>query len=265
MGRGIAYNVGRIACEYASGFRANCAFLGETMVRGFVMLFKPRQFRFRDCALAFERAGFDGLPITTLVGLLLGLILAFESAASLQMFGVEVYVADLIAIGLFRELGPLVTAIILAGRTGSAFAAEIGTMKVDEELDALTTMGLPPVRFLVLPRMVAAALVMPVLTVFSEIAGLLGGCFVLQIMDVPASVFWSHVISSSSLFMIVFGLAKAVLFGLLVGFIGCAAGMRTKNTADGVGVAATNAVVGGIVAIAVSDGVLAVVCYIFGV
>ena len=98
MGRGIAYNVGRIACEYASGFRANCAFLGETVVRGLVMLFKQRQFRFRDCALAFERAGFDGLPITTLVGLLLGLILAFESAASLQMFGVEVYVADLIAI-----------------------------------------------------------------------------------------------------------------------------------------------------------------------
>ena len=265
MGRGIAYNVGRIACEYASGLRANCAFMGETAVRGLVMLFKPRQFRFRDCALAFERAGFDGLPITTLVGLLLGLILAFESAASLQMFGVEVYVADLIAIGLFRELGPLVTAIILAGRTGSAFAAEIGTMKVDEELDALTTMGLPPVRFLVLPRMVAAALVMPVLTIFSEITGLLGGCFVLQIMDIPASVFWSHVISSSSLFMIVFGLAKAVLFGLLVGFIGCAAGMRTKNTADGVGVAATNAVVGGIVAIAVSDGLLAVVCYIFGI
>jgi phospholipid/cholesterol/gamma-HCH transport system permease protein len=239
--------------------------MGETAVRGLVMLFKPRQFRFRDCALAFERAGFDGLPITTLVGLLLGLILAFESAASLQMFGVEVYVADLIAIGLFRELGPLVTAIILAGRTGSAFAAEIGTMKVDEELDALTTMGLPPVRFLVLPRMVAAALVMPVLTIFSEIAGLLGGCLVLQIMDIPASVFWSHVISSSSLFMIVFGLAKSVLFGLLVGFIGCAAGMRTKNTADGVGVAATNAVVGGIVAIAVSDGLLAVVCYIFGI
>lgn len=262
---GMAHNVGRIAYEYVSGLRVNCAFLGETVVRGFVMFVKPRQFRFRDCALAFERAGFDGLPITTLVGLLLGLILAFESAASLQMFGVEVYVADLIAIGLFRELGPLVTAIILAGRTGSAFAAEIGTMKVDEELDALTTMGLPPVRFLVLPRVVAAAFVMPVLTIFSEIAGLLGGCAVLQMMDIPATVFWKHVISSSSAFMILFGLAKSVLFGLLVGFIGCASGMRTKNTADGVGVAATNAVVGGIVAIAVTDGLLAVICYLFGV
>lgn len=235
------------------------------MVRGLAMLAKPRQFRFRDCALAFERAGFDGLPITVLVGLLLGLILAFESAASLKMFGVEVYVADLIAIGLFRELGPLVTAIILAGRTGSAFAAEIGTMKVDEELDALTTMGLPPVRFLVMPRIVAAALVMPVLTVFAELAGLLGGCVVLRFMDIPTAVFWRHVVSSSSVFMISFGLAKSVLFGLLVGFIGCASGMRTGNTADGVGVAATNAVVGGIVAIAVADGLLAVACYVFGV
>lgn len=265
MRRGLAYNVGRLACEHAQAVRANCAFLGETVVRGLMMLAKPRQFRFGDCALAFERAGFDGLPISTLIGLLLGLILAFESAASLKMFGAEVYVADLIAIGLFRELGPLITAIILAGRSGSAFAAEIGTMKVDEELDALTTMGLPPVRFLVLPRIVAAALVMPVLTVFAELAGLIGGCIVLQLMGVPASVFWKHVISSSSAFMIAFGLAKGALFGLLIGFVGCAAGMRTRNTADGVGVAATNAVVGGIVTIAVADGLLAVVCYVFGI
>ena len=265
MKRGIAYTVGKATCEFFAGWRANCAFLGETVMRGLVMLVKPHQFRFRDCALAFQRAGYEGLPITTLIGLLLGLILAFQSAASLQMFGVEVYVADLIAISLFRELGPLVTAIILAGRTGSAFAAEIGTMKVDEELDALTTMGLPPVRFLVLPRIVAAALVMPVLTIFAEVAGLLGGCAVLWLMDIPASVFWSHVVSSTTLFMILFGLGKSMLFGLLVGFIGCAAGMRTKNTADGVGVAATNAVVGGIIAIAVSDGLLAVVCYVLGV
>ena len=265
MDRNLAYGVGRVACEHMRAAQENCAFLGETVVRGLAMLLHPRQFRLGDCALAFERAGFDGLPITTLVGFLLGLILAFESAASLKMFGVEVYVADLIAIGLFRELGPLVTAIILAGRSGSACAAEIGTMKVDEELDALTTMGLSPVRFLVLPRMVAAAFVMPVLTVFAEMAGLIGGCIVLQIMDVPSSVFWKHVVSSSSAFMIGFGLAKSALFGLLVGFIGCAAGMRTKNTADGVGIAATNAVVCSIVAIAVADGVIAVACYVLGI
>ena len=257
--------VGQGVCGWFASSRENCVFLGETLVTALSMLFHPRRFRCRDAALAFERAGFDGLPITTLIGFLLGLILAFESAASLRMFGVEVYVADLIAIGLFRELGPLVTAIILAGRSGSAFAAEIGTMKVDEELDALTTFGLPPVRFLVMPRVVAATLAMPVLTIFAELAGLVGGSIVLQMMNVPTVVYWSHVASKSSIFIIALGLGKSALFGLLVGLIGCSAGMRTRNTADGVGVAATTAVVGGIIAIAVADGLLAVVCYLLGV
>jgi phospholipid/cholesterol/gamma-HCH transport system permease protein len=262
---GICAVVGRTVCDFFLGMRANCAFLGETAVDALGMIVHPRRFRLGDCALAFQRAGFDGMPITFLIGFLLGLILAFESAASLQTFGVEVYVADLIAIGLFRELGPLVTAIILAGRSGSAFAAEIGTMKVDEELDALTTFGLPPVRFLVLPRVAAAALAMPVLTVLSEMAGLLGGAIVLQLMNVPAVVYWGRVVDATSPFMILLGLGKSVLFGLLVGLIGCACGMRTRNTADGVGVAATSAVVGGIIAIAVFDGLIAVVCYLMGV
>ena len=240
-----------------------CSFLGETTVCALDLLIHPRRFRFADAALAFQRAAFDGLPIATGIGFLLGLILAFQSASALQMFGVEVYVSDLLAIGLFRELGPLVTAIVLAGRSGSAFAAEIGTMKVDEELDALTTMGLPPVRFLVLPRVFAAMLAMPVLTIFAELAGLFGGALVLQLMNVPTVVFWRHVTSISTVFMIVFGLGKAVLFGLLIGLIGCAAGIRTKSTADGVGVAATSAVVGGIVAIAIADGLLAVICYVW--
>ena len=261
----IVPSIGRHVCEWGRSFRESCAFLGETAVCALGMVAHPRRFRLRDASLAFERAGIDGLPIATLIGFLLGLILAFESATSLRMFGVEVYVADLIAIGLFRELGPLVTAIILAGRSGSAFAAEIGTMKVDEELDALTTFGLPPVRFLVMPRVMAAMLVMPVLTIFAELAGLVGGAIVLRLMDVPTVVFWSHVKAASTLFTIMLGLSKAALFGLLVGLIGCSAGMRTRNTADGVGVAATNAVVGGIVAIAVTDGLLAVICYVFGV
>lgn len=257
--------VGQGVCTWLSDARANCAFLGETFANALAMLVHPRRFRFRDASLAFERAGFDGLPITAMIGFLLGLILAFESAVSLQMFGVEVYVADFIAIGLFRELGPLVTAIILAGRSGSAFAAEIGTMKVDEELDALTTFGLPPVRFLVMPRVAAAILAMPVLTIFAELAGLVGGSIVLQLMNVPPIVYWRHVADASSIFIILLGLGKSALFGLLVGLVGCSAGMRTRNTADGVGVAATNAVVGGIVAIAVTDGLIAVVCYLLGV
>ena len=228
--------VGQGVCNWFASARANCAFLGETFANALSMFLHPRRFRFRDAALAFERAGFDGLPITTVIGFLLGLILAFESAASL-----------------------------LAGRSGSAFAAEIGTMKVDEELDALTTFGLPPVRFLVMPRVVAATLAMPVLTIFAELAGLVGGAIVLQLMRVPAVVYWSHVADTSSIFIILLGLGKSALFGLLVGLIGCSAGMRTRNTADGVGVATTAAVVGGIVAIAVTDGIIAVVCYLLGV
>ena len=257
--------VGRRVCEMMSSAHDDFAFIGETAACALSLVFRPRDFRLRDCALAFERASFDALPVTTGIGFLLGLILAFQSAAALKMFGVEVYVSDLLAIGLFRELGPLVTAIVLAGRTGSAFAAEIGTMKVDEELDALTTMGLPPVRFLVLPRVLAAILAMPVLTIFAELAGLIGGALVLQMMDVPTMVFWRHVASVSTGFSISFGLVKGAIFGGLVGLIGCGAGMKTKSTADGVGVAATSAVVGGIVAIAVSDGLLAYLCYLWDI
>lgn len=262
---GLCENVGRAACDFFANFYSTCAFLGETVVDALGMLIHPRRFRFRDAALTFERAGFDGVPITLLIGFLLGLILAFQSAASLRTFGVEVYVADLIALALFRELGALVTAIILAGRSGSAFAAEIGTMKVDEELDALTTFGLPPVRFLVLPRVLAAALAMPFLTIVCELAGLVGGAIVLKLMHVPSVVFWSHVADVTTVFTITLGLAKSVLFGFLVGLIGCACGMRTRKTADGVGVAATNAVVGAIIAIAVTDGLIAVICYLLHV
>ena len=257
--------VGRRSCEYAASMRENLAFLGETTVCALSLVVRPRGFRLRDCALAFERASFDALPVTTGIGFLLGLILAFQSVAALKMFGVEVYVSDLLAVGLFRELGPLVTAIVLAGRTGSAFAAEIGAMKVDEELDALTTMGLPPVRFLVLPRVVAAFLAMPVLTAFAELAGLIGGAIVLSMMDIPTSVFWRHVADATTVFTISFGLAKGAFFGALVGIVGCAAGMRTKAAADGVGRAATSAVVGGIVSIAVADGLLAYLCYLWNI
>ncbi len=245
-------------------FCRTCSYLGEVLASFGTLLRHPRYFRVKDFVRIFRRASYDGLPIAIGIGLLLGVILAFESAAALRMFGVEVYVADLLAIGLFRELGPLVTAIVLAGRSGSAFAAEIGTMKVDEELDALTTMGLPPVPFLVPPRLFAAVFAMPILTILAEFAGLIGGGAVLAMVDVPSVVYWTHVTDSTSLFNIAFGLVKSCLFGFLVAMIGCQAGLETGRTADGVGVAATTAVVKGIVAIAVADGILAVLCYVWG-
>ena len=147
---GVFSLIGRRAARRWKKIDDGLSFLGETFSSMVTTLVMPHRFRFADCALAFERAAVGGAPISIGIGALLGLILAFESAAALQMFGAEVYVANLLAIGLFRELGPLITAIILAGRSGSAFAAEIGTMKVDEELDALRTMGIEPVRFLVI-------------------------------------------------------------------------------------------------------------------
>lgn len=258
-------SVGKAWMNGLVAFHDSLAVLGETVAEAAAMPFHPRRFRFGDFLVAFQRASFDGLPLSAGVGFLLGLILAFQSASALRVFGVETYVADLLAIGLFRELGPIVTAILLAGRSGSAFAAEIGTMKVDEELDALVTMGLPPVRFLVIPRMLAATLAMPALTIFVELFGLLGGSLVLQLMSIPPAVYWGNVASSTDVFMIVFGLAKSALFGLLVGLVGCCAGMRTRTAADGVGAAATSAVVGGIVAIAVFDGIIAVICHFWGV
>lgn len=257
--------IGETAARRKDALQENLAFLGEAFAAFLDTLVHPWQFRFRDWSRAFARAAFDGLPVTTGIGFLLGVILAFESAAALRTFGAEVYVADLLTISLFRELGPLVTAIVLAGRSGSAFAAEIGTMKVDEELDALKTMGLPPVKFLVVTRVWAAILAMPILTVFSELAGLIGGALVLGPMNVPNVVFWNRAGDAVSLFPVVFGLVKACIFGLLIGLIGCGAGLRTRSTADGVGVAATTAVVGGIVAIAIADGLFAVVCYAWGV
>lgn len=260
---GFFDSIGKTAVKHLVDLHGHLAFFGEFCVCALQTIARPRNFRGGDFALAFQRATFDGLPISTGIGFLLGVILAFQSAAALQRFAVEVYVSDLLAIGLFRELGPLVTAIILAGRSGSAFAAEIGTMKVNEELDALTTMGLPPIRFLVLPRVMAAFLAMPILTIFAELAGLVGGAIVLQMMNVPTDVFWRHVMESSTIFMIAFGLMKGALFGILVGIIGCSAGVRAAKTNDGVGMAATSAVVGGIIAIAISDGILAVICYVW--
>lgn len=256
--------VGQAAVRIYEDVCEQLAFLGEICSSAFSLLIRPGRLRLRDTMLHFERAGIDALPIILLIGFLMGLILAFLSAASLRQFGVEVYVADLIAIGLFRELGPLITAIILAGRTGSAFAAELGTMKVNEEIDALTTFGLPPVFFLALPRVISATLVMPILSVFAVLSGLIGGLVVLMGMRIPAVTYWQHVIQSSTLTIILMGLFKAAIFGLLVGLVGCSHGLQTARTADGVGRAATAAVVGSLILITIFDGLFAVLFYLLG-
>ena len=234
------------------------AFLGEVIVALIRVPARLRMLRIVDLLRAADEAGVRAIPLVLLLGVLIGLILAFQSLVPMRRFGADIYVANLVSLGLVRELGPLLTAMVLAGRSGSAFAAEIGTMKVNQELDALATMGVDAMTMLVLPRLLAATVMMPVLTVLMDFAGLFGMTLVLTGFGVPPVVVLHQV--SSALVPLDFtgGLLKACLFGIAVAAIGCRAGLVTGVGPRAVGQSATSAVVGGIVATIMLDGVLAV-------
>lgn len=228
----------------------------------------PRKRRFLRGADFFhiaDRAGLQGLPLVLMLGFLIGMILAFQSAIPMRRFGADLYVANLVAISLFRELGPLLVAVILAGRTGSAFAAELGTMQVNEEIDALTTMGIDPPTMLVLPRIGAAMLVMPALVVAMDVAGLLGMGAVLMSFGFPASVIVAQITAATGPRNFLLGLFKGMIFAAAVAIIGCRAGLTAAHGPRAVGEAATAAVVGGIVATVLLDGLFAVLSYRLGV
>ncbi len=243
-------------------FRRRMVFLGEFSFHFLNMLMRPLSLRWGDTLRVAERVGVDALPIILLIGFLLGLIMAFQSAVPMRIYGAELFVANLIGLSLLRELGPLITSVILAGRTGSSFAAELGTMKINEELDAMTTMGLEPVRFLVLPRVVAAVAMVPLLTIFFNLAGLIGGLVVLKSFGYPVVVYVNQVVSAVSIGDVSGGLFKACVFGALVAGLGCYMGLSTKSGAGAVGESTTRAVVSGIISIAVADGVFAVVFFL---
>jgi phospholipid/cholesterol/gamma-HCH transport system permease protein len=194
----------------------------------------------------------------------MGLIMAFQAAIPLRQFGADIFVANLVALAMLRELGPLMTAIILAGRSGSAFAAELGTMKVREEIDALITMGLDPVQFLVVPRVIAAVLMTPLLTVFSNLLGLLGGSVVVLSLGFPLITFFNQVQSAATYGDFTGGLVKSFVFGVLVAAIGCLRGLQTQPSATAVGESTTRAVVSGIILIVITDGIFSVVYYYLG-
>ncbi len=253
--------VGRAAYQVWRDMSALVQFIGELAVALFLAARHPGKVRWRDALLAAENAGVNALPIVALISFLMGLIMAFQSAVPMRQFGVEIFVADLVALSMLRELGPLMTAIILAGRSGSAFAAEIGTMKVNEEINALTTMGLDPVRFLVVTRVIAAVTMMPLLTIFANLMGLFGGSVVLLSMDYPLVTYVQEVLGAVQLKDLFSGMAKAIVFGVLVAGIGCLRGLQTKTGASAVGLSTTSAVVSGIVLIVLADGVFSVVFY----
>ena len=240
------------------------AFLGETVVATLRAPARIRMLRFSDLLRYADQAGVRSLPLVILLGFLIGLILAFQSAIPMRRFGADLYVANLVSISLIRELGPLLCAVILSGRTGSAFAAEIGTMKVNEEIDALSTMGLDPMTMLVLPRLVAATAVMPAMTLVLDLSGLAGMAVVMRLLGYPLAAVMVQVSSAATPVDLYGGLFKAVCFGAVVAAIGCRAGLATGKGPRAVGLSATAAVVGGIVASILLDGAFALLFYRLG-
>jgi phospholipid/cholesterol/gamma-HCH transport system permease protein len=207
-----------------------------------------------------KKIGVDCLPILCLISFLLGLIIAFMSSLQLRQFGAYAYVASLVAIAMVRELGPIITAIMVAGRSGSAFAAEIGTMKVNEEVDALITMGFNPIRFLAVPKVFAAVMVVPFLTLFSDLFGIVGGLAVgIYGLDLTFRTYNDYASWALTAFDIITGMIKSVVFALLIAGIGCQRGFQVSGGAEAVGDATTSSVVSAIFLIIVADSTFAVI------
>jgi len=216
--------------------------------------------------LLIQQTGAQALGIITLISFLVGLILAFVGAVQLQQFGAAIYVADLVGIAMVREMGAMMTGIVMAGRTGAAFAAQLGTMKVTQETDALATMGISPLDFLVLPRMLALCLMMPLLCLYADFVGILGGAAVgVGMLKLPLLVYYNQTKASVHLVDLAGGVFKASVYGVLIAISGCLRGMQCGNSSSAVGDAATSAVVTGIVFIISACGLFAVMFYILGI
>ncbi len=253
--------LGRSTAQLIAALGDSVAFLGESAAAVVRALLHPRSVRWSDALLAGQRVGVDALPIISLVAFLIGLILAFQAAVAMRPYGAQIFVANLAGISLLRELGPLITAIVLAGRSGAAFAAEIGTMRVNEEVDALVTMGLDPVPFLVVPRILAALVMTPLLTLYADLIGLIGGATVMGIFEIPWVAYARQTFAFVTLTDFVSGTVKAFVFGLIIAGVGCLRGLQTRTGAAAVGLSTTSAVVTTIVLIVVTDGIFALLYY----
>jgi phospholipid/cholesterol/gamma-HCH transport system permease protein len=257
--------IGMIAAGIGRDLREQVAFLGEATLALLDVLRHPGSVRWKDVWRICERVGADALPIVALISFLVGSILAFQSAIPMRRFGAEIFVADLIGLAMLRELGPLMTAILLAGRSGAAFAAELGTMKVNQEVDALTTMGLDPVRFLVTTRIIAALLMTPLLTLFADLVSLLGGAVTMRSFSIPFVTFRHEVEAIVDFSDFMAGFVKSFVFALVIAGVGCLRGLQTGAGASAVGDSATRAVVSGIILLVLVDGVFAVVYFLLDI
>jgi phospholipid/cholesterol/gamma-HCH transport system permease protein len=219
-----------------------------------------------DLMLTIQQCGVQALPIVSLISLLVGLILAFIGAVQLMMFGAQIFVADLVAIAMTRVMGAVMVGVIMAGRTGAAFAAQIGTMQVNEEIDALQTLGISPMEFLVLPRMLALILMMPLLCIYADLMGILGGFIVgVAMLDISSTQYINQTIKALNLYHFSIGLIHALVFGVLVALAGCLRGIQCGRSASAVGEATTSAVVTSIVAIVLATAIITIVANLLGI
>ena len=258
--------VGTDTLGLAGSAKEMLAFLGDMTVTFSVLLRMKAHYRASDLFLLIQQCGAQALPIVTLISFLVGVILAFVGAVQLKQFGAQIYVADLVGIAMMREMGAMMTGIIMAGRTGAAFAAQLGTMKVTQEVDALTTAGFSPLEFLVLPRVMALILMMPLLCLYADFVGVIGGAVIgVGMLDLSWTTYFHETANAISLTDISGGVFKASVYGVLIALSGCLRGLQCGNSSSAVGDAATSAVVTGIVAIVMACGIFAVVFYILGI
>jgi len=256
--------IGKAGADVVRDIYEQISFLGQVAGLFLSIARRPFQLRWQDVWITFERAGVQALIVVGLISFLTGLIMAFQAAPPLRQFGVDIFVVNLVALAMLRELGPIMTAIVLAGRSGSAFAAEIGTMKVNEEINALTTMGLDPVRFLVAPRLLAGILVTPLLTIYSDLLGVGGGLFVMLGRGYPWVTIWRQLTGAVGVNDVMAGIIKAFVFGGLVAGIGCLRGLQTQFGASAVGISTTRSVVTSIFLIVVVDAIFAAIYFAIG-
>ncbi len=263
---GYIANVGSISMALIADFRFFVEFLGEVFTNIIRLVWSPRSIRWKDFPFYFLRAGVNAVPIVVLVGFLIGLIIGYQGAMQLHQFGADIFLADLVGISITRELAPLMTAIIVAGRSGSAFAAEIGTMKVSEELDALSSMGLNVYSFLITPRILAVCFAIPFLVVFSDIAGIIGGLITgMTVLDLTMTGYFNEMQIALTYNHIFSGIFKSFFLGFIIAAVGCLRGLQVHGGAESVGRYTTAAVVTGILLTIIVDAIFTLLYQTVGI
>ena len=264
-GEGLLEHLGRATFDFFRELRETLSFIGELFVYLGRAIRAPRSVNWRDVPILMERAGANGMPIVLIVNFLVGAIMALQAAPQLERFGANIFVVDLVGLSIVRELGPLMTAILVAGRSGAAFAAELGTMKVSEEIDALRVMGFDPQRYLVLPRIIALFVVVPFMTLFADVIGIFGGWVVgVWSLDLTSTVFLSELSRAVVWTDVASGLLKSAFFAIVIAWISCQRGLATSGGATGVGSATTSAVVSILFALVVLDAIFTFVFSMVG-